>query len=689
MRRTSLLVLLAACAPATPAPTPAPVATTPSASASASTSASGSASGTGNAQVWSPPVVLTSEQKQTLTSGTAFVVPAGFKVETRGDAVRVEGPEPDLHLSVSDLGAKDADTAIRQAWEIAHPGFARPLELAQPRPGRRGWDEVRLYVYETSPNEKLAVVGRAFRTTGPKGTRWVAVTLESSVGTLEKRGAQLRKIVDTLVPPGYARESFAQKKAHVLDAPRVQAILDAADKARVLAGIPGEGLALVQGGKVVYEGGLGVRALGKPEKVGAHTAFMIASNTKSLTTLLLAKLVDEKKFAWDTKVSTLYPAFKLGDADTTQKVLVSHLICACTGLPRQDLEWLFRAHEQSPKSSLELLGTMQPTTKFGETFQYSNLMASAAGYVAGHVFDPKKEVGAAYDAAMQAKVFAPLGMTESTFDWNKAMKADHATGHALDVDGTPATAVMALNKAVAPHRPAGGAWSTAHDLTKYLLMELAKGQLPDGKRYIGEEALLARRTPQVAIGEFVKYGMGLFLENEFGVEVIHHGGDLFGYHSDMFFIPAADVGGVILGNGDTYLVRKAFIRKVLEVLYDGAPEADEDAASAVASFRDELAKDRKKLTIPADPAAVGKLAKAYESAALGKLAVKTDKSGTVFDFGGWSSHVATRVNLDKTTSFVTYDAGGATVAFVVGERDGKRALFVRDAQHEYVYVEKP
>jgi hypothetical protein len=32
--------------------------------------------------------------------------------------------------------------------------------------------------------------------------------------------------------------------------------------------------------------------------------------------------------------------FKLGDADTTSKVLVEHLICACTGLPRQDFEWL-------------------------------------------------------------------------------------------------------------------------------------------------------------------------------------------------------------------------------------------------------------------------------------------------------------------------------------------------------------
>ena len=36
--------------------------------------------------------------------------------------------------------------------------------------------------------------------------------------------------------------------------------------------------------------GFGVRELGKPEKVDADTRFMIASNTKALTTLMLAKL---------------------------------------------------------------------------------------------------------------------------------------------------------------------------------------------------------------------------------------------------------------------------------------------------------------------------------------------------------------------------------------------------------------
>ena len=99
--------------------------------------------------------------------------------------------------------------------------------------------------------------------------------------------------------------------------------------------------------------------------------------------------------SWKTPVATLLPGFRLGNADTTRSVLVKHLICACTGMPRQDLEWIFEFGKMTPESSLALLGTMQPTSKFGELFQYSNLMAAAAGYTGAHVLYPQMEVGAA------------------------------------------------------------------------------------------------------------------------------------------------------------------------------------------------------------------------------------------------------------------------------------------------------
>ena len=301
--------------------------------------------------------------------------------------------------------------------------------------------------------------------------------------------------------------------------------------------IPGVAVAYIDNGKVVYEGGHGVKELGKPDKVDAHTLFMAASNTKGMTTLLLAKLVDEGKVKWDDFVTKAYPKFKLGDAKTTGQVRIEHLICACTGLPRQDLPWLFEFRKATAADSLEMLGRMQPTSGFGEVFQYSNIMAAGAGYVAGYLYNPKLELGAAYDEAMRKKIFEPLKMTSTTFDYARALKGNHASPHASDVDGKQRAASMDLNYSMRPHRPAGGVWTSSHDLIRYVQLELAKGKLPDGKVLVSETNLLARRKPYVKVGAFGSYGMGLQVENRWGTPVVFHGGSMIGFKSDIMFLP--------------------------------------------------------------------------------------------------------------------------------------------------------
>ena len=122
----------------------------------------------------------------------------------------------------------------------------------------------------------------------------------------------------------------------------------------------------------MYEGGFGVRELGKSEPVNENTLFMAASNTKGMTTLLLSELVDENKLKWDEPVIEAYPQFELGNLDITKKVLIENLICACTGMPRQDYEWLPQLKYSTPESVFKMLATMQPTSKFGEVFQYQS-----------------------------------------------------------------------------------------------------------------------------------------------------------------------------------------------------------------------------------------------------------------------------------------------------------------------------
>jgi CubicO group peptidase (beta-lactamase class C family) len=627
------------------------------------------------------PERIAADTPKTTTSGNTFIAPKDWLLSVKGTATILEAPETGSWIALVDVDAKDADQAVAEAWKAYKPGAKWPVKVTNDLPDRDGWSKRRNYDYLTSPNEKRVVGATAMYS----GTGWTVVIFDMDDAVAEKRGGQIGVALSKLLPKGYSRESFAGKQANVLNQQRIAELGRFIEQGQKETQVPGVSLALVQNGKVIFSDGFGDKELGQAAKPDGDTLFMIASNTKALTTLMLAKLVEEHKMNWDTQVTTLNPNFKLGDAATTKSVLVKHLICACTGMPRQDMEWLFEYGNLTPDKAMAMLGTMQPTSKFGELFQYSNLMAAAAGYTGGHVLYPNMEVGAAYDKAMQTVVFNPLGMKDTTFDFAKALKGDHAMPASPDIDGKMAMALMSANYSVLPARPAGAAWSSVNDMMKYVSMELANGKLPDGATYIEPAPLLERRKPQVALNKDATYGMGLMVDKTYGVTVVHHGGDMIGFHSDMIWLPDQNVGAVILTNGDPgWLIRSRFSRKLLEVLFDGHPEADSLLASDAKTYYAEVAAERKLLDVPADAIASASLAKHYSNASLGNIDVNVSDGKTWFDFGEWKSEVATKKNPDGTLSFVTIVPGMAGFEFVAGS-GAKKTLTLRDAQHEYVF----
>jgi CubicO group peptidase (beta-lactamase class C family) len=383
-------------------------------------------------------------------------------------------------------------------------------------------------------------------------------------------------------------------------------------------------------------------------------------------------------------------SFRLGNAETTGKVLVRHLVCACTGLPRQDYEWLLEFGKARPASTFALLGRMQPTTGFGEAYQYSNMMAAAAGYVAAAVISPGREPGRAYDEAMRARIFGPLGMTRTTFDFARAQSGNHARPHGYDAEGVQRPSRMEINYSMVPVRPAGGVWTSARDLSKYVEMELKLGTLANGKRLVSEENLLARRAPQVRTGENSSYGMGLWIDTQWGTPIVSHGGSMPGYRSNMLWLPEHGVGAVILTNAYTGgSLLNPIARRLVELLFDARSEAAAQVSVAALQNKAWLVQNRERLVIPPNPVEAGKLAARYANDALGEVAVRRVAGKVVFDFGEWKSSVASRRNDDGTVSFVTIDPALLGTTFVVGEREGKRILVLRDAQHEYAFREAP
>lgn len=616
-----------------------------------------------------------------------LTVPAGWSYSSEGAATYIVPPEGDVSMVVVPIsGATDGDAAVAQAWKAHDQKFARTVRLAQDMPGRDGWSAVRVVNYEVAPAEKRGLFADAHQL----GDIWLVALVDGAIATLAKRSGQNGQIFESLRPKGYSKENFAGKAAHKLDAARIADIKTFVSDSMAKMGIPGAGLALIQDGKIVYEGGLGVKEVGTNEPVDENTMFMVASNTKGMSTLMLATLVDEGKLDWDSPVTSVYPGFRLGSDETTTNVLMKHLVCACTGLPRKDMEWIFNTPRDTPASdTFAKLAVTEPTSGFGEVFQYNNLITSAGGFIGSHLAYPEMEIGAAYDRAMQERVFKPLGMTSSTFDYDKAMADNWAKPHAYNFADKNVRASMDLNYTIRPYRPAGGLWSTTHDMALYVINELNEGVLPNATRMVSEENLLKRREHNVPVGENRWYGMGLFEDRTYGTPLIFHGGSMLGYQTQWFAFPESGVGAVILTNADDgYALQEPLARKILEVLYDGKPEAAEDIASRAARMAEGRAKSRSDIDYPGDTKVLARLADAYTSPELGPLTVRRDGGKTFVSTTSIRSEIATKKEPDGSVSIITVEPGFVGSNMVIGEQDGKRTLSLLDDQHTYVWVEQ-
>lgn len=627
-------------------------------------------------------VALTEDTELRLERGHHFVAPRGWSVRQIDQGFVVSPPEQGSDIAILTSSEADPAAAVTAAWAALRPGLDRPGE-GQERAPREGWDRTVRFLYEAPADQPRSVMALALA----KGEGWTVLLYDVSDDVAERRDAQIEVIFNSLLPYGYARETFAGRTAHRLDDARIGQLVSLIETARREYAIPGVALGVIQDGRIVFASGFGVREAGLPDPVDEHTLFNVASIGKAWTTLMLARQVSDGRFSWDSPVATLWPEFALGDAATTRAVQVRHLVCACTGMPRQDYGWLFEGENSTPQSIMRTLARSQPTSAFGETYQYSNLMAAAGGFFGGHMLHPQAELGTAYDRAMQDLVFDTLQMTATTADFPRALAGNHATGHALDINGTVVPASQGLNLASISTRPSGNHWSNVTDILRYMQMELAGGLLPDGSRYIDRDTLRTRTLPQVTEGLNEYYGMGLKIDRQWGVDVIHHGGSTAGYRAQMMWLPDHNVGAVLLINSDTGgVLRSAFRRRLLEVLFDGAPVAEATLERFARLDREALVAERASLVSPPDPAAVAMLDRVYRSADLGHLRVEREGARTWFDFGGWRSEVATLANPEGNPVFVTISPGMSGYLFELDADNGERVLITREAQATYRFL---
>jgi CubicO group peptidase (beta-lactamase class C family) len=625
---------------------------------------------------------LTQETQLTTDSGCTFTVEKGWFVSRHSNVIVIEEPNRELTITLIENTEATAEQAVLAAWKQVQPDFNRTIKHKVEGNPQDGWDEVVSFIYDSSTNEEQLVMAMARRV----GKTWYLDLWDGLKGAFDRRGAGVGLINSSFKVPGTQEESFANKEVHIFDAAQLKKLMTFVQDAQVQYKVPGVAIGIVQDGKLIFEQGFGVRAVGKKEKITPQTLFMIGSTTKSLTTFMMACLVDEGKFTWDTPVNQVMPDFALGDEATTKKLLMKHLVSASTGIPRQDMELFFNYNQATPELRVKEMKNMKPTTGFGETFQYSNSMVAAGGYVAAHSLYETMGLGKAYDTAMQSRVFDPLGMPSTTFDFAQVKKADHAVPHGMELDGTYTSLKVDDEIPVRSVRPAGGAWSNVHDMAQYMITELNKGITSNNKRVISENNLLKRRDPQIQISDKLSYGLGLMMENYHGILSVGHGGLTNGFSSDLFFLPEYKMGLVILTNArGAGLLTMAVKRRFMELFFDGKMQAEKEVKVNVEQNKKIIEKSLKDITFKPDSAWLKQFVGTYTEPALGQIVIREVDDGAELDTGEWKSALGQKKKKNGNLKLILTTLPFAGLTFTPEQGESTTRLVLRSGQHKYVF----
>lgn len=402
---------------------------------------------------------------------------------------------------------------------------------------------------------------------------------------------------------------------------------------------PGLAIAIVKNDSVVYARGFGVRAIGRPEPVDAHTIFAIGSSSKAFTGLSVAMLVDQGKMAWDEPLATYLPGFQLKDPYVSRALTVRDALTHRSGLARTDLVWISGQFDSN--ELLRRLRFVEPAGGFRASYGYQNLMYLAAGMAVARVAGLPS-----WQDFVAQRIFAPLGMRESSLSVRALEgQSNVALPHAR-IDDTLRVLGYRNVDAVAP---AGSINSNVLDMAQWLRFQLAGGKV-GGKPLLGQRAFEETRTPQFTLrrgggptadrdGYFSAYGMGWFLQDYRGRFVVHHGGNIDGMTALVALMPDEQLGVVVLTNMNGSPLPTALVFDVFD-RYLGLPPKDRIAeikqarARAAARAAEQLADAEAKRVKGTRPSlALERYAGTYADSANGEMRVTLEDGKLVLRYG--------------------------------------------------------
>ncbi len=611
-------------------------------------------------------------------------VPTGWTIEERDEYVTMVSPEGGIrvHLLLQDE-EDDLEAVIQQARATVDPDFDVTIDAVLEPPSEPGIERTVIVNYD-NPR------GEVYQSIAQLHDGVVHVTLiDAELEAVQRRGTQIN-----LIFSGYRILALEEPDLTGVEPLPVAEVLDELevfiDQTLKAFGVPGAAIAIIQDDEVVYASGFGVRGAGG-EAMTADTHMMIGSTGKTLTTMLMAAMVDEGLFDWDTPVIDVLPEFAVADPELSESMVMWHLACACSGVPRRDFELLFNADELTAEDVIESLATFEFFTDFGEVFQYSNQLVGAGGYAAAAADGAAwGELFQGYADSLERRVLEPIGMPNTTMSFDQVLaRGVHGFPHQLDLDtGDYVEVPLEIERLLLPIAPAGSHWSTAEDMARYMLAQLSAGVAPDGPRVVSEESLRATWEPTVPITATASYGLGWIVAEYRGLRLLTHGGNTLGFTSEFAFMPEVGIGVLVLTNAQGTNTFNTTVRdRLFELVFEQPAQSEVLVAFALEQTERSLTEFRERLLPEADQDAVAPYLGTFASPVLGPVTIWLEDGVLMLDAGEFRTELRPSVDAEgEVEHYVAMEGPLPTVAFEFTLEDGEPVVVLGEGLVSYTFV---
>ena len=169
--------------------------------------------------------------------------------------------------------------------------------------------------------------------------------------------------------------------------------------------VPGIGVGIVAGDKLVFAKGYGYRDYEKKLPYTPTTLHQIASNTKLFTAVAAGLLVEEGKLTWDKPVRESVPSIRFYNNELNNTVTLRDMLAHRTGITRHDTIWY--QSDDTRRQLFDKVKYLEPQEPLRQTYLYNNLMYAATGSII------ELQSGQVWEDFVRDRIFKPLGTTST------------------------------------------------------------------------------------------------------------------------------------------------------------------------------------------------------------------------------------------------------------------------------------